>query len=108
MNNMKSGGSKGGDRTCTGGSKSSDRTGTGTSNAQINGSASDHNIGRAITDDEATHKWDVTGNNYNANRTKGNHVKQDANSVGSNDSRQMIIKKDVTWTIEHNMDYRME
>ena len=30
-----------------------------------------------------------------------NGGRMDANSIGSNDSRQMIIRKDVEWTVEH-------
>lgn len=29
-------------------------------------------------------------------------VAQDGNSIGSNDSRQMIIRKDISWAVEYS------
>lgn len=61
---------------------------------------------------EPRHNWPIVSNgnsqnlsiptNFTGNEgiTATHVMAQDSNSVDSNDSQQMIIKKDVTWTIE--------
>jgi hypothetical protein len=57
------------------------------------------NRGIGSIDPQVLSKWNRSTGNDGVTAT--HVIAQDSHSVGSNDSQQMIIKKDMAWTVEH-------